>query len=385
MVAARPRHQQGRRTGIMKPPSTGEVAVSIKSVVKTFGDGQGAVTALDDVSLDIRDNEFFTLLGPSGCGKTTLLRIIAGFEDVTNGAVFLYGDEIEQLPPNKRPVNTVFQHYALFPHMSVAENVAFGLRRLKQHQTAISSRVGEMLELVQLGPLADRLPAQLSGGQQQRVALARALAPNPKVLLLDEPLSALDLKLRQAMRVELKQLQEDTGITFIFVTHDQEEALTMSDRIAVMSAGQVQQIGTADDIYERPMNRFVADFIGDTNLLDVTVTGTAAKGVVSCETPQGIRLTCEPVGAPQKGDTAHISIRPEKITLTSPSRAKGAIPCTVERLIYLGTDTQCLVSLADGTEIMVRNQNAHGSALAFGPGDKAALKLDDGAARLLVD
>ncbi len=385
MAGAVPGLSNSVALGIMKPPSTDQVAVSIKSVVKTFGEGPGAVTALDDVSLDIADNEFFTLLGPSGCGKTTLLRIIAGFEDLTNGAVFLYGDEIEQLPPNKRPVNTVFQHYALFPHMGVSENVAFGLRRLKHDEAAIRSRVSEMLELVQLDQLADRLPAQLSGGQQQRVALARALAPNPKVLLLDEPLSALDLKLRQAMRVELKQLQEDTGITFIFVTHDQEEALTMSDRIAVMSAGQVQQIGSADDIYERPVNRFVADFIGDTNLLEVKVTGTAAKGAVTCETGQGIKLTCLPAGAPKKGDRAHVSIRPEKITLTQPSRAKDAIPCTVGRLIYLGTDTQCLVNLDDGTEIMVRNQNAHGSALQFGTGDKAALKLDDGAARLLMD
>ena len=222
-----------------------EIAVSIQNVVKTFGAGPSAVTALGDVSLDIKDNEFFTLLGPSGCGKTTLLRIIAGFEDVTAGAVFLYGEEIEQLPPNKRPVNTVFQHYALFPHMTVSENVAFGLRRLKWQDDAIKARVGEVLGLVQLDHLADRMPTQLSGGQQQRVALARALAPNPKVLLLDEPLSALDLKLRQAMRVELKQLQENTGITFIFVTHDQEEALTMSDRIAVMSEGEIQQIGSA--------------------------------------------------------------------------------------------------------------------------------------------
>ena len=272
----------------------GEIAVGIQNVVKTFGAGPSAVTALGDVSLDIRDNEFFTLLGPSGCGKTTLLRIIAGFEDVSAGAVFLYGDEIEQLPPNKRPVNTVFQHYALFPHMTVAENVAFGLRRLKWQEGTRNERVAEVLGLVQLDHLAERMPTQLSGGQQQRVALARALAPNPKVLLLDEPLSALDLKLRQAMRVELKQLQENTGITFIFVTHDQEEALTMSDRIAVMSDGEIQQIGLPDDIYERPLNRFVADFIGDTNLLDVTVKEVLPEGDVICETGQGIELVCQP-------------------------------------------------------------------------------------------
>ena len=385
MAIAMPGLSISAALGIMKSQSTDQVAVSIRSVVKTFGEGAGAVTALDNVSLEIADNEFFTLLGPSGCGKTTLLRIIAGFEDVTAGAVFLYGDEIEQLPPNKRPVNTVFQQYALFPHMNVSENVAFGLKRLKHESAAIRSRVAEMLELVQLDKLAERLPAQLSGGQQQRVALARALAPNPKVLLLDEPLSALDLKLRQAMRVELKQLQENTGITFIFVTHDQEEALTMSDRIAVMSAGELQQIGTAADIYERPDNRFVADFIGDTNLLEVTVTGTGAKGTFLCETRQGLKFTCEAAGTPANGDTAHISIRPEKISLAAPSRAKGAIACAVERLIYLGTDTQCLVTLADGSELMVRSQNAHGSAIEFGPGDKASLKLDAGAVRLLAD
>ena len=362
-----------------------EIAVSIQNVVKTFGAGPSAVTALGDVSLDIKDNEFFTLLGPSGCGKTTLLRIIAGFEDVTAGAVFLYGEEIEQLPPNKRPVNTVFQHYALFPHMTVSENVAFGLRRLKWQDDAIKARVGEVLDLVQLDHLADRMPTQLSGGQQQRVALARALAPNPKVLLLDEPLSALDLKLRQAMRVELKQLQENTGITFIFVTHDQEEALTMSDRIAVMSEGEIQQIGVPDDIYERPLNRFVADFIGDTNLLDVTIKDVKPEGDVICETGQGFELVCKATVTPSTGSAAHVSIRPEKITLESQGSSKDLIPCTVERLIYLGTDTQCLVRLDDGTELMARNQNAHGSTLTFKAGDEAALKLDDGAARLLVD
>jgi len=363
----------------------GEIAVGIQNVVKMFGAGPSAVTALGDVSLDIRDNEFFTLLGPSGCGKTTLLRIIAGFEDVSAGAVFLYGDEIEQLPPNKRPVNTVFQHYALFPHMTVAENVAFGLRRLKWQEGTRNERVAEVLGLVQLDHLAERMPTQLSGGQQQRVALARALAPNPKVLLLDEPLSALDLKLRQAMRVELKQLQENTGITFIFVTHDQEEALTMSDRIAVMSEGEIQQIGLPDDIYERPLNRFVADFIGDTNLLDVTVKEVLPEGDVICETGQGIELVCQPSVMPSPGSAAHVSIRPEKITLQKRGPAKDLIPCTVERLIYLGTDTQCLVRLDDGTELMARNQNAHGSTLTFKAGDEAALKLDDGAARLLVD
>ena len=243
------------------------LAIEIKEVVKSFGNFK----ALNQVSLQIRDNEFFTLLGPSGCGKTTLLRLIAGFEQVTEGAIYLFNEEIELLPPNKRPVNTVFQNYALFPHMTVFENVCFGLQMLGKPKSEIPKRASEMLDLVQLTEFTNRKPAQLSGGQQQRVALARALAPSPKVLLLDEPLSALDLKLRKAMQSELKYLQRETGITFIFVTHDQEEALTMSDRIAVMSAGEIQQIGDPRSIYEQPNNVFVADFIGETNLLKVQV------------------------------------------------------------------------------------------------------------------
>ena len=206
-----------------------QIAIDVEDVTKIYGTGSATVTALRDISLQIRDNEFFTLLGPSGCGKTTLLRMIAGFEDITAGTIKLYGEEIDRLPPNQRPVNTVFQHYALFPHLTVRDNVAFGLRRLKHPADFVAARTDEMLALTQMQAFAERKPAQLSGGQQQRVALARALAPQPKVLLLDEPLSALDLKLRQAMREELKQLQQRTGITFVFVTHDQEEALTMSD------------------------------------------------------------------------------------------------------------------------------------------------------------
>jgi spermidine/putrescine transport system ATP-binding protein len=357
-------------------------AVEIRNVVKVYGTGPGAVQALADVSLDIRDNEFFTLLGPSGCGKTTLLRIIAGFEQLTGGQVFLFGDEIEDLPPNRRPVNTVFQHYALFPHMTVAENVAFALRRLKRPADEIRARVEEMLALVKMDALAGRRPTQLSGGQQQRVALARALAPHPKVLLLDEPLSALDLKLRQAMRVELKQLQEETGITFIFVTHDQEEALTMSDRIAVMSDGEVQQVGEAEDIYERPINRFVADFIGETNFLDVTVEGVVGDRV-TCRMADGSAIECDAVGNPQPGAAAHVSVRPEKMTLEA--AGDDGAPCRVERLVYLGTDTQYKVALTDGAEVTVRVQNAHETSISFRPGDAATLRFDTGAAKLLVD
>ena len=239
------------------------IAIDIQNVTKMFGE----FTALKDVSLDIRDNEFFTLLGPSGCGKTTLLRLIAGFEAVSQGAIMLYGQNIADLMPNKRPINTVFQNYALFPHMNVTDNVMFGLLRLGQEKTNAKRRVSEVLELVRLSDFADRMPNQLSGGQQQRVALARALAPSPRVLLLDEPLSALDLKLRQAGRLELQQIQIQTGITFIFVTHDQEEALTMSDRIAVIDGGRVQQVGSAREIYEAPENKFVADFIGESTML----------------------------------------------------------------------------------------------------------------------
>jgi len=263
-------------------------AVSIRDAKKNYG----SFTALHRVTFDIADNEFFTLLGPSGCGKTTLLRMIAGFEDTTEGAIYLYGDEIENLPPDKRPVNTVFQNYALFPHMNVSENIGFGLKMLGW----------------------SKAPSQMSGGQQQRVALARAMAPRPKVLLLDEPLSALDLKLRQEMRAELKQLQQDTGITFIFVTHDQEEALTMSDRIAVMSAGEVQQIGTPSEIYEYPANRFVADFIGETNLLKATVTEANRKAVI-CQLADGEKLHASANREASVGSEGFLSVRPERLII----------------------------------------------------------------------
>ena len=298
------------------------IAIDVDRVTKRFG----SFVALDDVSMTIGDNEFFTLLGPSGCGKTTLLRIIAGFEGTTHGAIRLFGQNIAALEPNLRPVNTVFQNYALFPHMSVLDNVAFGLKMKGVDLATRRKRASEMLAMVHLSAFADRMPSQLSGGQQQRVALARALAPAPKVLLLDEPLSALDLKLRQAMRLELKTLQQDTGITFIFVTHDQEEALTMSDRIAVMSAGHVQQIGTARDIYEAPANRFVANFIGETNLLNVTVAAVA-DGMAQVILPGGHRLRCAAAGVPPGPHT--LSIRPERVSLVP---LDGALAATVERV-----------------------------------------------------
>jgi spermidine/putrescine transport system ATP-binding protein len=349
-------------------------AIDIRRVVKRYG----TFVALHGVSLAIRDNEFFTLLGPSGCGKTTLLRMIAGFENVTEGEILLFGEDIAGLEPNRRPVNTVFQHYALFPHMSVLDNVAFGLKMKGVAEAERRRRAGEKLEMVHLSAFADRLPAQLSGGQQQRVALARALAPEPRVLLLDEPLSALDLKLRQAMRVELKQLQEETGITFIFVTHDQEEALTMSDRIAVMSAGHVQQIGTARDIYEAPVNRFVADFIGETNLLEVDVASVSG-GMARVVLPGGHQLTCP--AASDTGGRHHLSIRPERVSLVA---SGGDLDITVERVVYLGTDLQLLTRLDGGAEMHVRIQNSARIAVPA-VGDRLGLRIEDGAARLLAD
>jgi spermidine/putrescine transport system ATP-binding protein len=353
-----------------------DIAVDIVNLTKRYGD----FTALRNVSLDIRDNEFFTLLGPSGCGKTTLLRTIAGFEDISEGAIRLYGQDIADLPPNKRPVNTVFQSYALFPHMNVVQNVIFGLLRLGQSETNARARVDEVLELVQLTEFSTRLPSQLSGGQQQRVALARALAPNPKVLLLDEPLSALDLKLRQAVRLELQQLQRDTGITFIFVTHDQEEALTMSDRIAVISDGQVQQVGTAREIYQAPINKFVAGFIGETNLIDVDVL-EVSNGTATCALPGGARFACPAAQGAAIGK-GHLSVRLERVGITAP---KGALLTgTVTRQVFLGTDMHVSVTLDDNEVITVRVQNSEGTHIPE-TGTKVGLNFEASAARLLVD
>jgi len=351
--------------------------VSIQSVTKRFGD----FVALDNVSLEIQDNEFFTLLGPSGCGKTTLLRTIAGFEDVTSGSILLQGEDIAGLPPNKRPVNTVFQQYALFPHMDVTQNVMFGLQRLGIGSNEVKQRTSEVLELVQLTDFAKRLPSQMSGGQQQRVALARALAPKPQVLLLDEPLSALDLKLRQAVRLELQQIQHDTGITFIFVTHDQEEALTMSDRIAVIADGKLQQVGSARDIYESPENRFVADFIGETNLIDVNVVDVAADELAGCELPGGAYFRA-PAASGAKVGAGHLSVRPERVSLVSADT--GLLSGTVSRHIYLGTDMHVEVTLNDREVVTVRVQNSADNRVPD-MGEYVGLNFEASAARLLVD
>lgn len=356
-------------------------AIVVKDAVKRYGD----FTALKKINLSIADNEFFTLLGPSGCGKTTLLRMIAGFEEVSEGEIFLFGKEIDKLPPHKRPVNTVFQNYALFPHMSVRDNVVFGLEMLGRGRSEALARADEMLELVQLTKFANRKPSRLSGGQQQRVALARALAPQPKVLLLDEPLSALDLKLRKAMQLELKHLQRETGITFIFVTHDQEEALTMSDRIAVMSDGELQQLGAARDIYERPRNRFVADFIGDTNLLPITVKAIE-EDVTRCELQGDITFKARSIEGAKPGDHLHVSIRPERIFLSSTNENGSAFSAKVRENIFIGTDITSLVALENGAEFRVRASNSErGNRRIFEPGAEVYIMVEEGAARLLAD
>ena len=355
-------------------------AVSGRGVVMQFGSGEHQVTALDGVTLDIRDNEFFTLLGPSGCGKTTLLRLIAGFELPTRGEIFLFGDEIENLPPHKRSINTVFQHYALFPHMTVGENVGFGLKMLGRDTGEIEKRVVESLALVKMEQFINRKPVQLSGGQQQRVALARALAPQPKVLLLDEPLSALDLKLRQQMRQELKALQRDTGNTFVFVTHDQEEALTMSDRIAVMSAGQIQQVGDPHQVYEQPVNRFVADFIGDTNFLEAEII-SVENDLAMCRVNNDLSFSVKLITEHSSGDPVTLAIRPEKITLTS----EGGIQGKVIKAVYLGTDTSYTVAFSDELSITIRDQIDITGQSRFAEGDSIGIEMPSDAVRMLID
>jgi spermidine/putrescine transport system ATP-binding protein len=352
--------------------------VEAQGVSKVFGQGPDAVRALDNVSVTIRENEFFTLLGPSGCGKTTLLRLIAGFELPTSGDILLHGQSVADQPPYRRLVNTVFQSYALFPHMTVAENISFGLEMRGTSRQDAQKTVDEMLAMVQMAGLGGRRPSQLSGGQQQRVALARALANHPKVLLLDEPLSALDLKLRQGMRTELKALQKRTGITFIFVTHDQEEALTMSDRIAVMSRGRIQQLGSALDVYERPVNRFVADFIGDTNFVTVDIVG-AENGWMRCRGVGGLEFRAAPAGDKRSG-TATLAVRPEKIRLQA-----GGSHGEIVQSVYTGTDTNYQVRIGDGSGLSVRVQNAVDGGSPFAVGDRVGIDVPAGAARMLQD
>ncbi len=348
-------------------------AVEARNTVKTYGVGASAVNALDDVSITIAKGEFFTLLGPSGCGKTTLLRCIAGFETPTSGAILLSGRDITATPPNARPVNTVFQSYALFPHLTVAANIAFGLQMLGKSRAEVAQTVERVLALVRMESFADRLPQQLSGGQQQRVALARALAPAPQVLLLDEPLSALDLKLRKEMQSELKRLQTETGITFVFVTHDQEEALTMSNRIGVMSAGRLLQVGTPREIYDRPRNRFVADFIGETNFLVGTVV------------PGGVRLaTGDTLAVPLNGHSGEVTltVRPEQIRIAADGTG-GTIPARVTQTTYFGTDTHYHLQLGDGSALVARLQSRAGGDDAHAQGDAVGVQIDVGTLQVL--
>jgi spermidine/putrescine transport system ATP-binding protein len=312
--------------------------------------------AVDGVDLDVASGEFFSLLGPSGCGKTTTLRLIAGFEQPTSGKVLLDGVDLSKVPPNKRNVNTVFQSYALFPFLSAFDNVAFGLRQHNVGKAEIKRRVGEALELVSMTPFAKRRPGLLSGGQQQRVALARALVLNPAVLLLDEPLGSLDAKLRRSLKVELKALQERVGITFLYVTHDQEEALTMSDRLAVMNAGRIVQIGTPRQVYEEPADAYVADFLGVSNLMEVEVEGPGHGA--GCQLRLGETRLIAQAGAVNCVGPAHVAIRPERVRI-EPHGSDGPnrVPGMVERLVFLGAATQVMLRLGPGVPLQALIQN----------------------------
>ena len=326
-------------------------AVELEQVTKKFG----AFTAVDALDLSINQGEFFSLLGPSGCGKTTTLRLIAGFEQPTEGAIRLDGEDVAKVPPYRRHVNTVFQSYALFDHLCVEDNVAFGLRRQKVPKQEVRTRVAEALELVSLHERARSRPNQLSGGQRQRVALARALVNRPSVLLLDEPLGALDLQLRKQMQIELKRIQREVRITFIYVTHDQEEALAMSDRIAVMHDGLVQQLGPPEEIYEQPVKAFVAGFIGISNLMEGKVEngGVRLAGGAHC-------AASVPDDCPD-GTTVHLSVRPEKIWLDEHEAGMVLLEGTVRERVYVGTTTQVIIELSPGARIVALEQNTHRS------------------------
>jgi spermidine/putrescine transport system ATP-binding protein len=351
----------------------GEPTVRLERVSKHFGD----LVAVRDLDLDVGSGEFFTLLGPSGCGKTTTLRMVAGFEEPTAGRVLIDGADVAGLPSYRRPTNTVFQSYALFPHLSVGDNVAFGLRRKKVPKREISERVEAELERVGLAAEINRKPNQLSGGQQQRVALARALVNLPKVLLLDEPLGALDQKLRKGLQIELKRIQRDVGITFVYVTHDQEEALTMSDRIAVMSNGIIEQVDTPENVYERPRTTFVAGFIGVSNLMPGTVT-TAGPGPGRVKLDAGVEVEARVDGV-GTGERCHAVVRPEKLRIApASSGGDGDLPGVagvVQSSVYLGTSTQIIVALPGDVSMTVLVPNASEAERARLPGGGAPVRL----------
>ena len=346
----------------------GAPAIELVGVSKRFSSADENVQAVEHMDLAIGSGEFFSLLGPSGCGKTTTLRMIAGFETPSTGQILLYGEDVVRVPPNKRDVNLVFQSYALFPHMTVFDNIAFGLRRKHLDKATIDTQVGELLELVELQGRERRRPRELSGGQQQRVALARALVNKPRALLLDEPLGALDLKLRQAMQVELKRIQREVGITFVYVTHDQGEALTMSDRLVVMHAGRIEQLGTAREVYEQPSTRFVAGFIGTSNIL----TGRASRtvdGDAVIELGEEQRIIV-PLNGNVAPETLVITVRPEKIRLArdlpdGDCRLKGV----VEAVVYQGTFTSYELRTVAGDHIAVHVQNVGDSSDVARQGD----------------
>ncbi len=353
----------------MAPQTDPDEALRLEKVTKQFGD----MTAVGGIDLSIRRGEFLTLLGPSGCGKTTTLNLIAGFFPPTSGAIYLNGEHVEDLPPFKRDTGMVFQDYALFPHMTVSQNVAFGLKMRKVPAQETARRVEDALDLVHLGGLGERRPAELSGGQRQRVALARALVIQPAVLLFDEPLSNLDLKLRESMRLEITNIQKQLGITAIYVTHDQSEALVMSDRIAVMNAGLIEQLGTARDIYETPRTKFVAEFIGNMNVFSGTVTGTA--GAAAVQIGDGIALPATLPDGIAPGDPAHLTIRPEKCRVGRTAENGGdalSIPGQVSQVVYLGSITEYHMQFAADLDAVVEVHNA-GPAEAFAPGDTAYL------------
>jgi len=354
--------------------------VKLESLTKRFDQA----TAVHEISLEIQAGEFFSLLGPSGCGKTTTLRMVAGFEPPTTGKILLDGVDVANLPPNRRQVNTVFQSYALFPFLTVAENVAFGLKYKSVPKAELNSRVAEALELVQLTGYEKRRPNQLSGGQQQRVALARALVLRPSVLLLDEPLGALDAKLRRTLQVELGVLQKQVGITFLYVTHDQEEALTMSDRLAVMNHGRVAQLGTPEEVYNEPADAYVADFLGVSNLMDARVQpGGDGKG--PCQLRMGDFTLEAAAGRLDATGTVKLAIRPERIHV-EPYETTGAnrVPGMVERLVFLGSTTHVYVRLATGSTLqtLVRND---GAELPYSQGTAVSVAIPAEALRVLPD
>ena len=336
--------------------------IELVGLTKRFGQGVTSHAAVDNIDLSVSGGEFFSLLGPSGCGKTTTLRLIAGFEEPTAGRILLDGADVSHVPPHKRNVNTVFQSYALFPFLSVFDNVAFGLKHASVTKAELKQRVTDALSLVSMSDFAARRPSQLSGGQQQRVALARALVLNPAVLLLDEPLGALDAKLRRSLKVELKALQERVGITFIYVTHDQEEALTMSDRLAVMNAGRIAQIGTPQEVYESPADAYVADFLGAANLLPVVVAERVPGGASSLKLGDIALTTSNEVPA-EPGASAQAVIRPERVRVEEHGSAgANRAPALVERVVYLGAATQVHLRLATGESLqaVVPNEDAAG-------------------------